>query len=238
MKTKPYEEFNNSKTAKDGKSSYCKICGTEYSREYHKNTYVRKFPKEKFLDGKRYCTMCKDYKNLEDFNKNNMSWCSNCRSEHARKKYDNHRVYPRKMLDGKYNCRHCGEYFKEEEMHLARSNSNYPGRTFCKDCYGVSKRLRLVRSHGLTDELYLQTLKDQNYSCKICGGKETSFRQRLSIDHDHAHCSGEKGCAKCFRGLLCSSCNVTLGNAKDSVDILQNMIEYLKNFDKQKTYRL
>lgn len=30
------------------------------------------------------------------------------------------------------------------------------------------------------------------------------------------------------RGLLCSTCNLAIGYAKDSIDILENMIKYLQ----------
>lgn len=49
--------------------------------------------------------------------------------------------------------------------------------------------------------------------CSICGVEPTT--RRLAVDHDHACCSGSVGCDNCVRGLLCGSCNLMLGNAKD-----------------------
>lgn len=49
--------------------------------------------------------------------------------------------------------------------------------------------------------------------CALCERPTfTSKGSRMShIDHDHACCPGDRGCASCVRGLLCISCNVRLG---------------------------
>lgn len=51
-------------------------------------------------------------------------------------------------------------------------------------------------------------------ACTICARE-----QRLVWDHCHA--SGR------FRGWLCYSCNIALGQVRDDVGVLQRMIEYL-----------
>lgn len=232
LATKPYEEFNINNATRDGRSSYCRECSRAYGRAQHEKQYKRKFPKEKFIDGKRYCTICQEYKSLDNFRKSNVSWCVECTSERDRKRYDESRKHPRKMLDDKYHCRNCGEYFDEEDMKLSRPNSKYPGRTFCKECAKSTVHIRNVKSHGLTEEKYFEMLEEQNYSCKICNRKEESFRNRLSIDHDHNHCPGPKGCSECVRGLLCSNCNSALGNFKDDVDLLKKAVSYLQEFVK------
>ena len=45
-------------------------------------------------------------------------------------------------------------------------------------------------------------------SCAVCGST-----QRLCVDHDHACCPRKVrgGCDSCRRGVLCQTCNVTLG---------------------------
>jgi hypothetical protein len=55
--------------------------------------------------------------------------------------------------------------------------------------------------------------------CAIC--KNKNGMKQLCVDH----------CHKTFliRGLLCSSCNVSLGGFRDSVEILTNAIKYLEH---------
>lgn len=65
-------------------------------------------------------------------------------------------------------------------------------------------------------EEYEQKLKDQNGKCAIC--KQES-EHRLNIDHSHE--TGK------IRDLLCRNCNYALGHAKDDINILKEMINYL-----------
>lgn len=59
--------------------------------------------------------------------------------------------------------------------------------------------------------------------CEICGStaqEANPAKTRLCIDHDHA--TGE------FRGLLCTPCNVMIGNALDDPEILLAAAAYLR----------
>ena len=46
---------------------------------------------------------------------------------------------------------------------------------------------------------------------KGCHNPLCSSTENLVIDHDHSCCPGNDSCGKCVRGVLCPSCNVTLG---------------------------
>jgi hypothetical protein len=61
--------------------------------------------------------------------------------------------------------------------------------------------------------LYGKTL-DRPDSCEVCGST-------VVICYDHNHITGE------FRGWLCSMCNLALGNARDSSDILRKLANYI-----------
>jgi hypothetical protein len=91
------------------------------------------------------------------------------------------------------------------------------GREYYKKC----KRGRtLQKKYGITEADYEQMLVEQGGGCAICG--TDSPRGRAAVFHvDHCHVSGK------VRGLLCNSCNHTLGNARDEVDILQSAAAYL-----------
>lgn len=53
--------------------------------------------------------------------------------------------------------------------------------------------------------------------CESCGSPSD---RRLCWDHNH-----ETGT---FRGWLCARCNMVLGKVNDNIEVLQNLIEYLK----------
>lgn len=44
-----------------------------------------------------------------------------------------------------------------------------------------------------------------------CANEGCQATDNLHIDHDHSCCPGNESCGKCVRGVLCGSCNVTLG---------------------------
>lgn len=53
-------------------------------------------------------------------------------------------------------------------------------------------------------------------TCELCGNGG-----RIYFDHDHS--TGK------FRGWLCMQCNLALGHARDSTELLYKLIDYLEN---------
>jgi hypothetical protein len=51
--------------------------------------------------------------------------------------------------------------------------------------------------------------------CDICGGTN-----RICYDHNHK--------TGAFRGWLCHHCNLILGHAKDSAELLRKLAKYLE----------
>lgn len=84
--------------------------------------------------------------------------------------------------------------------------------------YTINKHLRSL--YGITHIHYNEMLAKQNGCCEICGIHHTQLIKRLAVDHCHTTSK--------IRGLLCQQCNLLLGYAKDSQDILANAISYLK----------
>lgn len=83
-----------------------------------------------------------------------------------------------------------------------------------------------IRRMGISPERFYEMVEEQGGVCAIC--KQPELRGRLRIDHDHACCSGRgRSCGKCIRGLLCISCNASLGGFRDDPDILRAAIVYL-----------
>jgi hypothetical protein len=77
----------------------------------------------------------------------------------------------------------------------------------------------LKRHYGISLEDYDRMLKEQGGVCKICR-EECKTGRRLAVDHCHE--TGK------VRGLLCYNCNRGLGHYQDSIELLQNATEYLK----------
>ncbi len=84
----------------------------------------------------------------------------------------------------------------------------------------------LKRNYGINLDEYLEKFKNQNGVCAICEKEETAINghskqiKRLSVDHCHK--------SENIRELLCNRCNVVIGLAEDSVELLEKMIAYLK----------
>jgi hypothetical protein len=81
----------------------------------------------------------------------------------------------------------------------------------------------LMRMYGIDLNKYNELLISQNYKCAICQENPNGWNGqsgRFDVDHDHK--TGK------VRGLLCSSCNTSLGKFKDDISILKRAINYLK----------
>lgn len=90
-------------------------------------------------------------------------------------------------------------------------------------------RTKALRRYGLTLEDYENILSAQGGVCAACGEPElvATYRGKprpLAIDHDHA--TGH------IRGLLCSSCNVALGYARECPKRLRALAVYIESSTK------
>jgi hypothetical protein len=101
--------------------------------------------------------------------------------------------------------------------------------------YFTSKpRKSVLKLYGLTQEDYDILSKD---GCNIC----SSF-DALIIDHDHSCCAsgGSKYCGKCTRGVVCFSCNLSIGKYEDKIIRADNPLlipigDYLAAYEERKT---
>lgn len=85
----------------------------------------------------------------------------------------------------------------------------------------------LERTYGITQEVFNEKLKEQDFKCAICKGEDPKSRKNMnnfSVDHDHTTGS--------VRGLLCTPCNLGIGNLQDSLKVLESAILYLKKHGK------
>lgn len=137
-------------------------------------------------------------------------------------------------------CSRCKEEKPVEEF--SRDKRGKFGRdNYCKKCrYKITKKYKqskegkenhrnnnLIDKYGISQKDYDRMFVEQDGKCAICGTE--NFQGHLyskrkvdyfSIDHDHE--TGK------VRGLLCLSCNIALGNFRDSIELLKKSISYLE----------
>src|SRR6185295_4439520 len=86
-----------------------------------------------------------------------------------------------------------------------------------------ARRINLRRNYGITLEQYEMMLDAQDGVCVICKREETvAHFTHLSIDHCHR--TGE------IRGILCSRCNIVIGQMNDNPELLRKAAEYLERY--------
>ena len=82
----------------------------------------------------------------------------------------------------------------------------------------VARDNHLRKKFGITLADFNFIFESQRGVCRICGEENESGK---SLALDHCHKSGQ------IRGLLCHRCNMMLGYARDSTDVLREAISYL-----------
>lgn len=90
------------------------------------------------------------------------------------------------------------------------------------------RRANLWTMHRLRTDEYDAMTAAQNGVCGICFRPPSNGP--LQVDHDHSCCPAKKNCDQCNRGLLCGNCNSGLAMFDDSIEWLQNAIDYLRRF--------
>jgi len=121
------------------------------------------------------------------------------------------------MMSNTQFCKKCNTDKPLTKFHHDKRTTN-KRRTTCNDCRNHHKRVTNISSDHRKD-----LLEEQNNSCAICGINAEELSKKLSVDHNHE--------TNQVRGLLCNSCNLGLGQFKDSVVFLSYAIEYLERHD-------
>jgi hypothetical protein len=135
------------------------------------------------------------------------------------------------------SCSSCKK--EKDESLFPKANGKARGYAWvCKQCkkeIRVAKHLSMTKeavkaqnknywlktSYGISLDEFNVMLKNQQHKCAICECDETeAYSQKLYVDHCHV--------TKKIRGLLCHSCNVAIGNFKDSTENLKKAIAYLE----------
>lgn len=144
--------------------------------------------------------------------KTSTGYCIKCMYNHRKKRINDFNDIGEKW------CSYCKRFLPTNKF-IKKAHSKKGFSTACSKCHNL-------KPFGITALEYEMMHKKQNGKCAICGKPEsandkhkTELRQ-LAVDHCH-----KKGKV---RGLLCTNCNLGIGQFKDSISILKKAIKYLK----------
>jgi hypothetical protein len=136
--------------------------------------------------------------------------CSTCKEVKPISDFGVNRGKPR------HQCKECKnkdskEWYSKNKERKKELSSNYRH---------TKKNQDLKKAYGITLDDYNNMLVEQNNQCKICMTSADRLKRSLCVDHDHS--TGK------VRGLLCDTCNRSLGLLKDNIDILKKAVQYLQ----------
>lgn len=145
--------------------------------------------------------------------------CKRCHRASANAKRNNNREW--------FNTKMAEDKIKNPEKWKQRWKREYQNKVKNMGRAAINTK-EIIRVKGLTQDRYDQMFEEQNHKCKICNNSETrkaiksNGKMRLVVDHCHD--------TNIVRGLLCAKCNLMIGYANDSIDILEMAIIYLQEF--------
>jgi hypothetical protein len=168
----------------------------------------------------KICKKCNIEKSIEEFNYHNdnkdhlTGKCKKCLQE-DRKHRELKRFNP--CLNGSKKCCRCQKEKPKNDFILNKSSSDgFNG--WCRRC---SKDATLLRKYKISLDEYNQLLKQQGFTCKICGTNDPAGPQNIFVvDHDHK--TGK------VRGLLCNHCNTAIGKLHDDPKLLRKAAIYIE----------
>lgn len=147
------------------------------------------------------------------------------------------------------NCSICGpvivgydtygdQFYCRKKVSKALAEKKAKSPEFNKRIQKQKQKNRWQYVYKLSPEEVIRMFDIQNGKCYICFSLislETSAKNSAHIDHDHECCSVNASsssplCGNCNRGLLCSKCNLAIGNFNDSIELMKNAIDYLEKY--------
>ena len=131
-----------------------------------------------------------------------MKTCSKCNAEYPATS-EFFYVNKKGKLGLSASCKTCQNLVAQVWKDKNRTKMNFYAKKW-RDSNPEQIRRQILKRRNFTLELYNQMLTKQNGVCALCKTNEPGGRGTWHSDHDHK--TGEP------RGLLCSSCNTTLGH--------------------------
>ena len=173
------------------------------------------------------CYKCQKQKKHSNFYKNRaksdglQTMCKKCSSKRVRSLYANSIVKVTKKTKKCLLCKKIRRVSRFGRNKLASDGL----QSICNPCTNEKAR-KYAREHhlhtryGLTIDDYNKMLSNQKGVCKICKAlPTTSSNNKLAVDH--CHISGD------VRGLLCTRCNVVIGQIENIAHLYDKINDYL-----------
>lgn len=110
-----------------------------------------------------------------------------------------------------------------KHYHKTRENNLKRMKLWQKKNKHKVKSYQLEKHYGITLKEYNRIFVNQGGKCAICRKKPDIKKKYFAVDHNHR--TGTN------RGILCHACNIMIGNAKDSIKLLQAGIRYLNRYE-------
>lgn len=96
---------------------------------------------------------------------------------------------------------------------------------------GSAQTGRAWARQGLEPVEIQAALERQAFKCMICGRGNRGMSWQVDHDHlvalKHNH-PANTGCRRCFRGILCQTCNTALGNFLEDPEMLRRAATYIE----------
>ena len=122
-------------------------------------------------------------------------------------------------------CVSCKRYVQNsDKFWTERGKSN---NSSCKQCI-YKKKIKTKFNLNYTD--YLEMVKKCERKCEICKCNLRFLTSSKNTCVDHCHKTNK------VRGILCSSCNCSLGMFNDNIELIKRSIDYLKEGDTEHKY--
>lgn len=100
-----------------------------------------------------------------------------------------------------------------------------------------------LKKYGLTEELWLNIVKTNDYACPICGRSPPEIK--FVIDHEHVRGFNDKRLKKKLfdtpdkkrrycRNIVCANCNLKFLPVGMTSKIAKKLVEYLETYENRK----
>ena len=176
------------------------------------------------------CTTCKIEQPFSEYRKDASRTngihptCNTCNREIQKRWYKNNKEKAKKISSERYHKKK--DLINAKRRQIRKDNPEFVRAKARKNYNPIAHKVSSWRAAGIKDmtyERYLEMLNDQHECCAICGTHKNSLKRQLCVDHDHL--TGQA------RGLLCVACNGGIGKLKDSINMLDKAIKYLKKYE-------